>query len=70
MTLGHVNFCQKIQTCRLRVLIVSLGALINHKHFQHVSSTSSWSIFEIDFTIGITREMRPKTKYPLKGTFL
>ena len=59
------QFLSKVQTCRLRVFIVSLGALFNHKHFQHVISTPSWSKFEIEFTIGITREMRPRISFKM-----
>ena len=50
--------------------IVSLGALINHKQFQHDSSTPSWSKFEIEFAIGITIGNAPKNRISSKGHFL
>ena len=68
--LGRVIFVKNIQTCRLRFLIVSLGALINHKTFQHDSSTHSWSKFEIEFTLGITKGNAPKNRISSKRHFL
>ena len=44
---------------------MSFGALISHKKFQHDSLSPSWSKFEIEFTIGIT-----KGKYAQKQNIL
>ena len=69
VTLGRVNFCQKHPNMWAGSFIVSFGALISHKKFQYDSSTPSWSKFEIEFTIGITKGNAPKTEYPRKGNF-
>ena len=67
---GRVNFCQNIQTSRLRVFIVPFGALISHTKFQHDSPTPSWSKFEIQFTIGITIGNMPTSRISSKKHFL
>ena len=61
---------KNIQTCRMRVFIVSFPALINHKKFQLDSSTPSWSKFKIGFTIGITIGNAPKNRISSKRHFL
>ena len=63
-------FVKYIQTSRLRVFIVSFGALISHKKYQHDSSTPSWSKFEIELTIRITVGNEPENRISLKKTFL
>ena len=42
------------------IFIVSLGALINPNQIYHESSIPSWSKFEIQFTIGITKQNQTK----------
>ena len=61
---------KNLQTCRLRVFIVSFGALISHKKIQHDSSTPSWSKFAIKFTMGITKGNEPKNRISLNKPFL
>ena len=41
VTLGRINFCHKQPNMSAESFIVSFGALISHKKFQHDSSTPS-----------------------------
>ena len=67
---GVSIFVKNITKCWLMFLIVSLGALINHKNLQLDSSTPSWSDLQFKFTIGSTMGNKPKNRIPLKKHFL